>query len=559
MSKNERWFRGPTFLYNNNFEISNAVKNEILLNNITNNTNTLISNEVENVNTDMHKSNPKPFINWEYYSSLNKLLRHISWFVKLKNNWLKAKRGEQDREKFTYISTNELRESLTFVIKVSQTETYTDTLSQLLKNNVLNSSNKLLSLSPFINKDSIICVGGRLKHANIPFESKHQIIISKDHPLSSLLITDLHTKNAHVGRDHTLSLLREKYWVPNCRGLIRRILKICLYCKRRSLKPKNLLMSNLPHDRLRSYEKPFTATGIDCFGPLYVKLSKNTRRNQALAKRYGVIFTCLTTRAIHIELSGDLSTDSFILSLRRFIARRGNVKTIRSDNGSNFVGACTELKNAFRNLDNIKIAEQLNIHNIEWKFNPPISPWMGGSWESLIKSIKTALKTITTDRVFTEEVLSTFLCEVESIINSRPLTSVSDDINDFNVLTPNHFVIGSENPNLPPDHFTDDEINYRRKWRSVQAATNIFWKRWTTEYLPTLTKRNKWFTNNKIFEIGDLVLITSNNSPRSHWPMGRVIELYKSDDNIIRTVKLKTPSGTLVRASRTLSLLEHQN
>ena len=150
-------------------------------------------------------------------------------------------------------------------------------------------------------------------------------------------------------------------------------------------------MANLPKQRLLIYDKTFAATGADYFGPFLVKHSKTTRRNQALTKRYGVIYACLTTRAIHLELAGDLSTDSFILSLRRFISRRGHIKIMKSHNGTNFVGAATELKERLSILDQMKVENFLTVKDIEWGFNLPLCPWMGGSWESLIKSIKRSL------------------------------------------------------------------------------------------------------------------------------------------------------------------------
>ena len=282
--------------------------------------------------------------------------------------------------------------------------------------------------------------------------------------------------------------VRKKIWIPVCRGLIRKVLHDCLYCKEERIKPHVPLMSDLPQDRLDIHEKPFQNTGIDFFRPILVKLSKKTRANQAKAKRYGVIFTCMTTRAVHLEIAGDVSSDSFILSLRCFIAHRGNVKNIRSDNGTNFIGAEKELKAAINEIDKEKVMTEIiekGIH-FSWKFNPPSSPWMGGAWESLIKSVKRSLKAITLDRIFTEEALYTFLCEVESLLNNHPVTPSSDDINDYEALTPNHLILGNSSSNYSPCKCQNDEIYYRKKRRAVQAAANMFWNRWRKEYLPTM-------------------------------------------------------------------------
>ena len=147
-------------------------------------------------------------------------------------------------------------------------------------------------------------------------------------------------------------------------------------------------MSELPNERLSVVDHPFAHTGANYFGPLLVKFNKKMRANQAVAKRYGAIFTCLSSHALHIELAGDLSTDSFILALRRFISRRGYPKSIISDNGTNFVGAQLELSEALRKLDNSRIKDDLNQRHIIWKFNPPSSPWMDRTMESMVKITK---------------------------------------------------------------------------------------------------------------------------------------------------------------------------
>ena len=235
--------------------------------------------------------------------------------------------------------------------------------------------------------NDLIRVGGRISHANIPFGRKHQIILSPNHPILTLIVRHVHLVNLHVGRGPTLSKIREQFWIASGKSFVRKVLRDCFYCKSQRAKPQAPYMGDLPKERVAIGERPFTYTGVDYFGPMTVKLSKKTRSNPALAKRYDALFTCLTTRAIHLELAGDLSTDCFIMALRRFRSRRGNVKYMRSDNGTNFTGADRELKEALKGLDVDKISKVMNGFYIEWEFNPPASPWMGGAWESLVKSI----------------------------------------------------------------------------------------------------------------------------------------------------------------------------
>ena len=203
-------------------------------------------------------------------------------------------------------------------------------------------------------------MGGKVAHSFLPFDSKHQIILAKKHHLSELLIKDIHVRNCHSGRELTLNLLRERFWIIHAKSLVRKELLNCSYCKRQRILPRPPLMSDLPAERVSVPTSPFVHTGIDYFGPLFVKLSRKTKSNQEITKRYGATFTYLASRAFHIELAGDLSTDSFILALRIFTARRGNPQTITRDNGTNFVGAQRELSDEIQKLDQHKIRDELN-------------------------------------------------------------------------------------------------------------------------------------------------------------------------------------------------------
>ena len=546
LSTESRWLKGPEFLQKSQDEWPNQEKGTTVINQVTSSKTCKTAVEVQDVE----------IVKWSHHSSWNKLTRQTAWIIKLKSNWIKWKRGESTREHFTYLSVPEIKESELQLCRLSQIESYPDEYELLRQNDVISKKSRILPLRPIFD-NQLIRVGGRISRANLPHKNKHQIILSPKHSISSLIVKHIHDINLHVGREHTLSLVRESYWITSATCLTRKVLHDCLYCKRQRIKPHAPYMSDLPKERLAIGEKPFTYTGIDYFGPITVKLSKKTRLNPALAKRYGVIFTCLTTRAIHLELAGDLSTDCFIMALRRFRSRRGNVKSIRSDNGTNFVGADRELKAAIKQLDQTNISTVMSKYKIDWQFNPPASPWMGGAWESLIKSIKRALKAIVRDRLFTDEALHTFLCEVESILNHRPLTAVSDDIDDFESLTPYHFLLGAEVSNVCPGRFEDLEIDYRKKWRAVQAATNMFWRRWIREYLPLLTQRKKWNREIRNFRTGDLVIVKTDNIPRYHWPLARITSVYPGKDGVVRVVDLKYASGaTLTRPSARLCLLE---
>ena len=180
-----------------------------------------------------------------------------------------------------------------------------------------------------------------------------------------------------------------------------------------------------------------------------------------------------------LDIVWDLTTDSFKLALRRFFPRRGYLHIILNDNGKNFIGAESEFKAALKGLDKKRIEEEVNNNQTKWLFNPPFSPWMAGAMESMVKVTKRALKTKRKQRTFTDYVLYTIMTEVESAVNSRPLTNISDNVDDYEALTLNHFLLRQRSNNTPVLNNKEVDMTLLRKWKAVQAATNMFWSRWT--------------------------------------------------------------------------------
>ena len=312
-------------------------------------------------------------------------------------------------------------------------------------------------------------------------------------------------------------------------------------------------MSPLPENRLIPDEAPFTYTGVDYFGPLLVKVGRSH------VKRYGCLFTCLTSRAVHIEVAHSLDADSFLCALHRFISRRGRPKEIRSDNGTNFKGGDRELKEELQKWNTKKISDFLQQHEIEWCFNPPTASHMGGIWERMIRSVRHVLKAVLTAQVITDETLTTALTEVEKVLNDRPLTPISDHPDDLGPLTPSQILLLKGNHSLPPGVFKKEDDYGRRRWKQAQYLANIFWRRWIREYLPTPQVRQKWTTPQRNFTKHDLVLVANENTPRGQWPMGRVIETYPDRHGHVRSVGLRMAGGEFVRPVTRLCLLEGHN
>ncbi|KAI2647244.1 putative ABC transporter ATP-binding protein YnjD [Labeo rohita] len=308
-------------------------------------------------------------------------------------------------------------------------------------------------------------------------------------------------------------------------------------------------MADLPHNRITPDEPPFSRVGLDCFGPFEVK------RGRTVIKRYGLIFTCLAIRAIHLEVLSSLDTDSFINGFRRFIARRGQVLEIRSDNGTNFVGAERELRQATENLNHNLINDVLLRKGVKWVFNPPAASHHGGSWERLIRSVRRVLNSVCKTQILDEESLATVFCEVEAIVNSRPITKASTDPQDLEALTPNHLLLLKSRPLLPPGLFKEEDVYSRRRWRQVQYMSDLFWKRWVKEYLPGLQERQKWNSVKRNFVSGDLVVLVDDMAPRNTWITGRIVDTVLDKNGLVRSVRIKTKTSYLNRPITKVCLL----
>ena len=332
---------------------------------------------------------------------------------------------------------------------------------------------------------------------------------------------------------------------------MRRVLNACFSCKKRNQLPIAQKMADLPPERVASQEPPFTYVGVDCFGPFHVK------RGCCLEKRYGVHFTCLTISAVHVEIAHSLDTSSFVNALRRFIARRGVPQEIRSDNGTNFTSADKELRTAIGKWNREMIKEFLQQKEILWVFNPPTASHMGGVWERMIRSVRKILNAVLKEQNLTEESLVTLMCEVEAILNSRPLTKISDDPSDLQALTPNHLLLLRAGPSFLPGMFSREDQYTNKQWKQVQYLSDVFWKRWTREYLPMLQERMKWRSFRRNLSVGDIVLVVDDSSPRCLWPLGRVLEVFPNKhDGCVRVARVKTKSGSLLRPISKLCLLE---
>lgn len=486
---------------------------------------------------------------FERRSSWYKLKRDVGWILRFKC-YLRCKVSkEKDSNIEKVLTVEDLRLAEEAIVRYVQKQSYGDTIKNKSVPN-FKKSNPLRKLNPQLTKSGLMCVGGRLCNAPIDDRIKHPVILPKDSQVTRLVIQSIHEENGHVGSEQVLAVLRERFWVVGARSVVRKVLRQCVSCRRLSAPRLKQKMADLPTDRLSPDLPPFSHVGMDFFGPFMVK------RGRCQVKRYGCIFTCLVIRAIHIEVAHTLDTDSVIYALQRFMARRGQPVEIRSDNGSNFVGAERELRETIRAWNQQKIDNLLKQKMITWRFNTPLASHMGGVWERLIRTTRKVLYSLTREQVLDDEKLPTLMCLVESIVNSRPLTYVSDDVRDLEPLTPNHLLLLRPGSTFPADTFDKKDMYCKRRWRQVQYMAGVFWRRWLREYIVVLQQRQKWIRPERNLDSGDIVLIVDEDLPRNRWILGKVIETYPGRDNLVRSVKIKTQTGSLTRPVTKLCLLE---
>ena len=303
-------------------------------------------------------------------------------------------------------------------------------------------------------------------------------------------------------------------------------------------------MADLPVDRTKEVP-PFTFCGVDLFGPWLIK---NGRKEE---KRYGVLFTCMSCRAVHIETADSLSTDSFINSLRRFVCLRGPIRQLRCDRGTNFVGAERELKQAVQEMDQSRIKGfllEINCDFFEFNMNVPSASHMGGVWERQIRTVRSVLSGLLRKEgsQLDDDSLRTLMYEAAAIVNSRPLTT--DNLNDptsVEPLTPNHLLTMKSKVILPPPgEFQGTDMYSRKRWRRVQHLANEFWFRWKQEYLQNLQIRPKWKRPQRNIQVGDLVLI-KEDLPRNQWRLARVIDTAEDKDHFVRKATLEVGTREL--------------
>ena len=476
------------------------------------------------------------------FSVFSKLVRVIVYCFRA----IQLLKGQKCSE---FITSLEFRTALKYLIKLHQEKHFSQDIINLKSNKPLSRKSQILTLNPFLDDENILRVGGRIYKSKENYDKCHPYLLAKNDNLTTLIIDYTHKKYCHASTQLLRTILLRNYWILGGISTIKKCIHKCLTCIKLRSHTSSQLMGALPTCRV-TISRPFSRCGVDYAGPMLIHPYKG--RCRKTLKSYICLFVCFTTRAIHIELVSELSSECFIAALKRFIARRGKPTDIYSDNGRNFIGSKTvleEFRSFIRNDNtNREINSFFTNEFINWHTIPAYSPHMGGLWEAGIKSAKTHLKAVLNNRILTFEELYTLLTEIEACLNSRPLTELSSDPNDLMPLTPGHFLIGAPITAIPERNITNEKIGLVKRWNLIRYCSQQFWKRWSREYLSRLQTRNKWNRKKLNLSINDLVLIKREHLPILKWSLGRVVKLYPGTDNLVRVIDVKTQSGTLKKS-----------
>lgn len=478
-------------------------------------------------------------------SSWSKFLRIVVYMYRFLGKLPRSDRMQLDHLQYAEIA----------VIKALQQQYFRNDINALAKNHRVSKS--LLPLSPFLD-NNILRVGGRLEKSSLEFDSKHPILLPKKDHIVNLIIDYYHRKYLHAGPQLLLSMLRQKFWIISGRSTVKQRFRLCNSCFKANPRTEAPFMATLPAARVNE-AKAFLWTGVDYAGPQEILISRY--RGARKVPCYFSLFTCMVTRSVHVEISTDLSTASFLRAFRRFISRRGKILSLFSDNGTNFVGAKAKLDELNKFLKSKAFQDAFTqetlYQGINWVFNAPTASHMGGAWESMIRVFKSHLRRTIGDVLLTYEELLTVATQVEAILNSRPLTVLSSDPAEPEALTPAHFLTLG-----PLDSFHSDpridSVDLVRNKRLIDGIVQRFWNRWRREYLNTLQTRAKWNTKSYPVTKGTVVLLKSENSRPLQWPIGIIDEVKPSSDGIIRIVSVRTRNGTYVRPVVKLCVLPSQ-
>ncbi|XP_062698521.1 uncharacterized protein LOC134284163 [Aedes albopictus] len=561
LDSNGPWFRGPRFLYQPE---QRWMKQEVVEPNTP--------EEVRACHLFHDLSAEEPMVDVSRISRWKVLVRTVACVYRFKSNCDRKRKGlaieavpapprvrSAAKKAIPAITVplkrEEYQRAETYLWRSAQADVYGEEIKTLAKNREvprgewqpIEKCSSLYNDSPFLDADGVLRMEGRAAQGSfLPFELRFPVILPKRHPTTRKLLEFYHQQAAHANAETVINDVRQRFRIPNLRAELKAVAKACVWCRTKKCAPKIPRMAPLPLARITPGWRPFSFTGVDYCGPVTVTVGRRSE------KRWICLFTCMTTRAIHLEVAHSLTAQACLMAIRRFVCRRGKPVEFYSDNGTNFQGASKEIMWKIEG----DCEEAMTDARTRWNFNPPSAPHMGGVWERLVRSVKAALAVLNDGRRLTDEVLLTTLAEAEDLVNSRPLTYSGLGPEASEALTPNHFVKGPEVA-VERVRKTDEGEALRDLYKRSQALADRLWKRWVAEYVPAINQRTRWHAEVQPISQGDLVYIADEGARKS-WTRGVVSKVYPGPDGRVRQALVKTAKGEFRRPVAKLAVLEIQ-
>ena len=467
------------------------------------------------------------------FSSLKKLLRVTAYVLR----FIRRLRSKEDDIPTTKeLNASEIRHAETCWIKGVQMETYEHEIQQIQ----LGGTTPLVKqFNLFIDENKILCCEGRIHHSTVAETAKRPILLPTKHHFTNLVVHESHNNVHHNGIRETLNAIREKFWISRGREVVKQIVRRCVVCKKIEGKVfKSVKAPPLPACRV-SEDPLFSNTGIDFAGPLYVK-------DDSKQKTYICLYTCVSTRAIHLELAEDLSVRTFPLAFRRFTSRRGVPTRLLSDNAKTFKAVAKEVKLILRSEE---VQRYFATKGVTWQFIIEKALWQGGFWERLVQSTKRCLKKNLGRTSLTFEELRTILVEIEATLNNRPLTYLYDDEEGVSYpLSPSQLIYGRQiNTSVNDKQFEIVSTNQAltKKVKYQKRLLGQFVKRWKREYLLSIREGSNVAhgRGSQPISVGDIVILKEQGTPRLFWKLAKIQNLIQSDDGRIRAAKIRLVHG----------------
>ena len=554
LANSQLWWNGPPFLqetedkWPQEEEITDT--GEIAMSEIVKNppevVHTLTTPQVEPASLSVNLSEIIKCEEFSTYMSLLRVTAYVLRFIRnVKSKILKQRPYTREvyKEQTRQLSADEIHEAETCWIRSIQAKSFVGEIN-FLQVEKQPKPLRVEQFALFFDENKVLRCRGRINNSTLPETNKNPILLPSSHPYVDLLIRHTHELVKQSAVSNTLTTLREKFWILKGRQAVKRVLKKCVTCRKlEGLSYSSYSTPDLPSIRV-SDDPPFTHTGVDFAGPLYIRPDDGKNEND---KCYVCLFTCASTRAVHLELTRSLTVDAFLLAFRRFTSRRGLPATLVSDNAKTFKGSSKEVQKIARSNE---VMRYLANNGVTWKFIVEKAPWWGGFWERMVQSVKRCLKKCIGRTTLNYDELVTLLTEVESVVNSRPLTYIEDDQDGVTyTLCPSHLINGrpiTSSPNGGHFEVISTNASLTRRSKHHRHLLQQFTNQWRKHYLLSLRENHvvkSKVRNGPEIAVGDIVILKQESSNRMFWKLAKVEELLPGRDGTVRSAIVKVSNA----------------